>query len=68
MDKTFVFDLDDTLMNNHHDYTHPQLDFVRFVVERVGNKAPDAQTIINLQVDEDLKLLKSLKRLYTSRG
>lgn len=61
MDKTFIFDLDDTLMNNQHDYTYPQLDFVKFIVERIGNRAPDAQTIINLQVDEDLKLLNSLK-------
>ena len=62
MDQTFIFDLDDTLMNNQHDYTYPQLDFVKFVVNRIGNKAPDAQTIINLQVNEDLELLKSWKK------
>ena len=54
--KTFIFDLDDTLIANLHDYSFAQLRFVEFVINRLGwNKAPDAQTIINLQVEIDKK-------------
>jgi putative hydrolase of the HAD superfamily len=58
MKKTFLFDLDDTLMWNMHDYSFPILDFVRLVIERLGPRAPDVPTIINLQAEIDSKKVK----------
>ncbi len=56
MDKKFIFDYDDTLAWNHHDYSFAQIKFVEWVIGRLGPaKAPDAQAIINLQVDLDMK-------------
>ena len=56
--KTFLFDLDDTLMWNFHDYSFPLLDFTKLVMKRIGPKAPDLPTIINLQAEIDSKKVK----------
>lgn len=78
--KVWIFDLDDTLIPNHHDYSYVQIDYLRWmlgkvnpsskdirseaqlnftewVIDNVGNRGPDAQSIINLQVglEESLK-------------
>ena len=53
MKRTFIFDYDDTLAWNQHDYSYPQIMFLEWVVNRLGRKAPDPQTIINLQVEID---------------
>lgn len=58
MEKIFLFDLDDTLMWNLHDYSLPILNFAALVVERVGPKAPDIPTIINLQAEIDSNKVK----------
>lgn len=58
MNKTFIFDLDDTLMYNLHDYSEPILNFVKFVVKKIGPKAPDIPTIVNLQAEIDSKKVK----------
>ncbi|MCX6747067.1 MAG: hypothetical protein NTU63_02940 [Candidatus Pacearchaeota archaeon] len=56
--KRFLFDLDDTLMWNIHDYSFPLLDFARLVIERVGLRAPDVPAIMNLQAEIDSKKVK----------
>ena len=56
--KRFLFDLDDTLMWNLHDYSQPILDFAKLVITRVGPRAPDIPTIINLQAEIDSNLVK----------
>lgn len=56
--KRFLFDLDDTLMGNMHDYSFPLLDFARWVIERVGFRAPDVPTIMNLQAEIDSRKTK----------
>jgi len=60
MDKTFIFDYDDTLAPNHNDYSYAQLKFGRWVIKKLKNKAPDLQTIINLEVEIDRKLVKTM--------
>jgi len=57
--KTFIYDLDDTLMYNLHDYFQPILDFTQMVVKMVGPRAPDIPTIINLQSKIDSNMVKA---------
>jgi len=54
MRKTFIFDLDDTLMPNQEYYSYAQAKFITFVLDTIGPGAPNAQTILNLQVEKDL--------------
>lgn len=53
MNKTFIFDYDDTLAWNQHDYSYAQVEFLKWVLDTLGSKAPDAQTILNMEVDID---------------
>jgi putative hydrolase of the HAD superfamily len=53
MHKTFVFDYDDTLAANQHDYTGPQLEFFEWVIGRLGYRAPDVQSLANLEAEVD---------------
>lgn len=48
MKKLFVFDLDDTLIDNVHDYADPLLDACRLIIKTLGNKAPHVSKIIAL--------------------
>jgi len=50
MNKTFIFDLDDTLVRNVHKYSFCQMELIRHIIDRIGHRSPDAQTIINMQV------------------
>jgi putative hydrolase of the HAD superfamily len=58
MKKTFIFDLDDTLIYNLHDYSQPIIDFTKLVIERIGPRAPDIPTIINLEDKIDREKVK----------
>ncbi len=60
MNWTWLFDLDDTLISNHHDYAYTQIALAEFLFEVIGYRAPDLQTIINLQADIDVKNVKSM--------
>lgn len=51
--KLFVFDLDDTLMDNVHDYSQPILDAVGYIVQVVGAKAPHVAEIIRMEQEID---------------
>ncbi len=55
MNKTFIFDLDDTLIFNQHYYSLAQINFARYVFDTLGPRAPNAQVILNLEVKNDLK-------------
>lgn len=60
MNKTFIFDLDDTLIYNQHYYSLADISFVKFVFENLGPKMPSAQNIINLSNEIDLKGVEKL--------
>jgi putative hydrolase of the HAD superfamily len=70
MNKTFIFDYDDTLAPNQIYYCHAQLDFMRYVLDTIGNRSPDVHSMINLQVDIDVKNVEkkgmSMDRFPTS--
>jgi len=71
MDKTFIFDYDDTLAWNQHDYSYAQIEFLKWVIfEKLWPKAPDLQSIINMEVDIDNKNVEtmgfSMERFPTS--
>jgi putative hydrolase of the HAD superfamily len=59
MDKTFIFDLDDTLIWNQHYYSLAQLHFASFVMSAIGPRTPNLQEIINLEVSIDVTLTKT---------
>ena len=53
MNKVFVFDLDDTLMDNMHDYAGPILDMARVIIRELGSKAPHVSMIIAKEEEID---------------
>ena len=53
MKKVFIFDLDDTLMDNVHDYSQPILDATKYIIEAVGTKAPHVSKIIAMEHEID---------------
>lgn len=58
--KLFVFDLDDTLIDNVHDYAQPILDAASLIVKELGNKAPHVTKIINLEQEIDMRRVKEI--------
>ena len=57
--KTLIFDLDDTLIPNHKNYSYQQLEFIRWMLDNTPYNGPDAHYILNKQVaidDESAKL------------
>lgn len=58
--KVFVFDLDDTLIDNVHDYAEPILDTCRLIVRTLGRKAPHVDTIIALEHEIDSRRVKEI--------
>lgn len=52
--KLFVFDLDDTLMDNVHDYTEPILRMCRVIIDELGSRAPHVSVLIALEEEIDL--------------
>jgi len=58
--KTFIFDYDDTLAPNQHYYCYAQLNFIKYILDKFGYKSPDVQSVINLEVNIDIELLKTL--------
>lgn len=53
MNKVFVFDLDDTLMDNVHDYAGPILDMARVIIRELGSRAPHVSLIIAKEEEID---------------
>ena len=58
--KIFVFDLDDTLIDNVHDYAEPILDTCRLIVKTLGRKAPHVDVIIALEHEIDSRRVKEI--------
>ncbi|MEK7090726.1 MAG: hypothetical protein AAB930_04030 [Patescibacteria group bacterium] len=56
--RVFVFDLDDTLIDNVHDYAEPILDTCRLIVKTFGRKAPHVDVIIALEHEIDSRRVK----------
>ena len=54
----WVFDLDDTLMSNVHDYAHPILDACGLIIDTLGDAAPHVSAIIALEQEVDQKRVK----------
>ncbi|MDD4878145.1 MAG: HAD family hydrolase [Candidatus Nanoarchaeia archaeon] len=50
MNKTFIFDYDDTLAWCEHDYCYAIIDFLKFTIDKLGHKAPDVQSIMELEM------------------
>lgn len=48
MRKVFIFDLDDTLYWNKHDYSYPILKFEKFLLDKLGHRAPHVSVIREL--------------------
>lgn len=64
------FDLDDTLMFNHHYYSLALVEFVKHIINTLGPRTPNAQTILELQAKRDIAAAKangfSMDRFPTS--
>ena len=58
--KTFIFDLDDTLIPNQHLYNQAIVDFQRYVIDRTGYRSPHPQTMVNLLTELDINAVKKL--------
>lgn len=55
---TFIFDYDDTLAPNQSYYCDTTLDFIRYVRDKIGNKAPDVLAISSLLNEVDKENVK----------
>lgn len=58
--KLFIWDLDDTLVDNVHDYSDSILDATRLVISQLGAKAPHVAAIIKLQEDLDRERVREI--------
>lgn len=52
--RLFIFDLDDTLMDNVHDYAEPILRMCRVIIDELGSKAPHVSALVALEEEIDL--------------
>jgi putative hydrolase of the HAD superfamily len=57
--KTFIFDYDDTLAPNQQYYCYAQIRFAKYIIDKFNYRAPDVQSIINEEVEVDLKNVKT---------
>ena len=55
MNNLFVFDLDDTLMDNVHDYSESILNMCRVIIEELKSAAPHVSIIVALEDEIDLR-------------
>lgn len=60
MKKVWVFDLDDTLMPNVHDYAEPILDMARMIISELGPMAPHVAVIIALEEEIDKRRVNEI--------
>src|SRR3989344_7316755 len=58
--KLFVFDLDDTLIDNVHDYALPLADSAMVIIEELGAKAPHISKIVAIQQEIDSRRIKEI--------
>jgi FMN phosphatase YigB (HAD superfamily) len=60
MDRTFIFDYDDTLAWNHIDYSLTEVKFLDWVLDRLGHLAPDNSIILKMLESTNIKNVKSM--------
>ncbi len=60
MRKVFIFDLDDTLYWNVHDYCYPVLEFEKFLLDLLGHKAPQITAFRKLEKETALKVVHEI--------
>ena len=58
--KVWVFDLDDTLIDNVHDYAQPILDAASYIIKVLGAKAPHVSAIIGMEEEIDKRRVKEI--------
>jgi len=51
VNKVFIFDLDDTLYWNMHDYCYQILEFEKFILDKLEHRAPHVSKIMKLLVE-----------------
>lgn len=56
----WVFDLDDTLMSNVHDYARPILDACGLIIDALGDSAPHVSVIVVLEQEIDQRRVKEI--------
>ena len=70
MNKTFIFDYDDTLAFNMIDYSFAKIKFLDWIVNKIGPRTPDLDEIVllNSKIDKEAvpKLGFSIQRFPTS--
>jgi len=70
VNKLIGFDLDDTLMYNHHYYSLALAEFVKHTITTLGPKTPNIDNILELQSNKDISAVKingfSMERFPTS--
>lgn len=55
MSRLFVFDLDDTLIDNVHDYAEPILDSIKIIIRALGSRAPHVTKLITIEHEIDAR-------------
>lgn len=60
MNKVWVWDLDETLLDNMHAYSQPLLDAVSLIVHTLGSKAPHVQVIMQKEHETDSRRVKEI--------
>lgn len=60
MRKLFVFDLDDTLIDNMHDYAEPIVNAAMLIIKTLGNRAPHVSKIIAMEQEIDTRRVKEI--------
>lgn len=58
--KVWIFDLDDTLIDNVHDYAQPILDAASYIIKVLGSKAPHVSAVINMEEEIDKRRVKEV--------
>ena len=60
MRELFVFDCDDTLLWNKHNYSASMLDAAKLIIEAVGPRAPYAPAIVALESEIDKRRINEI--------
>lgn len=60
MKKVFTFDLDDTLLDNCHDYADPILDACKLIIKALGSRAPHVSVIMAMEEEIDKRRVREI--------
>lgn len=59
MNKHFIFDYDDTLAWNLHDYSYPKIELQKFIIDKLGHHAPECSIILKIEEEIDANNVKN---------